>query len=264
MTSRALSGPNPDRLGTAFAARSVQPQGSGPVQLLVGMAQFPHRLAVTPVIGRDRTLHDLHVLLRHRLLREAGGFEGFRLCPADTPPHAFSAPPTAYMPDRVLKGDRASRTVAQGAQGGDHHISVIVDINDVDVVVGKGIEPALPPSADSGMAMQAPLQGNDARNGFHVVVHEGEEGVKVAPVDGFDSATGELDVLLRHRPRSITRKGAAFRPKRLLRQPGGFEGCLLVAVGIDPHEPRVPNDEHDSDVDGNLDPAGLSETAFDP
>jgi hypothetical protein len=53
------------------------------------------------------------------------------------------------------------------------------------------------------MAMQAPLKGDDAGDGFNVVVHETEEVVKVAAVDGVDSSTRQLDVLLRHRPPSI-------------------------------------------------------------
>ena len=56
----------------------------------------------------------------------------------------------------------------------------------------------------------------------------------------------DLHVLLRHRPPSISRRSAAFRPKRLLRQPGGFEGLLLFLVETDALDLAVA----DRDVSG--------------
>jgi hypothetical protein len=45
-----------------------------------------------------------------------------------------------------------------------------------------------------------------------------------------------MEVLLRHRPPSISRKGAAFRPKQrsLLRRPGSFEGLVPIPEDLTP------------------------------
>ena len=53
------------------------------------------------------------------------------------------------------------------------------------------------------MAAQATLDGDDARRDLDVIVGQCESGIEVPPVDGLDGSLMKLDVLLRHRPRSI-------------------------------------------------------------
>ena len=50
-----------------------------------------------------------------------------------------------------------------------------------------------------------------ARDDLHVIVHQCQKGVEVAPVEGVNGSVSQLHVLLRHRPRSIPQVGMVGR-----------------------------------------------------
>ena len=54
--------------------------------LAVAVVEAQRRLVVAALEGLKRLTHDLHVLLRHRLLRQPSGSEGFGLTHEDTRP----------------------------------------------------------------------------------------------------------------------------------------------------------------------------------
>ena len=66
--------------------------------------------------------HDLHVLLRHRLLREADGFERFGPCVEVGPPEAPPAPPANHLPEHLLDRGVATRAVGTSAPGCERQV----------------------------------------------------------------------------------------------------------------------------------------------
>ena len=55
---------------------SAGASGGREVNLDLRVVEKEDRLVVVPDAGLPRSPHDLHVLIRHRLLRKPGGFEG--------------------------------------------------------------------------------------------------------------------------------------------------------------------------------------------
>jgi hypothetical protein len=87
-------------------------------------------------------------------------------------------------------------------------------INHLDVVNGgplEGVERLEEPVPCILATARSSFRPVTDRYDFLVLVVEHEPGRPVAPLNGFERLTHDLDVLLRH---------------RLLRQPGGFEGLL--------------------------------------
>src|SRR5512132_2313589 len=118
----------------------------------------------------------------------------------------FPAPPSTRMPDRVLERKLAARAVATSTKSCEHEISAVAHFADLDLVVREGAEPALPPATHSVVAVQATLHRSYARDRLDVVVHQRQKGIKVAAVDCVVAPIGQLHVLLRYRPRSISRR----------------------------------------------------------
>ena len=61
--------------------------------------------------------------------------------------------PTARMPHRVLKRELAARPVAIGTEGREHELSAVTHLVNLDLVVGEGAQPALPPATHPLVAM---------------------------------------------------------------------------------------------------------------
>ena len=60
---------------------------------------------------------------------------------------------------------------------------------------------------------------------LHVIVHQCQKGVEVAPVEGVNGSASQFHVLLRHRPRSIPQLGsrrASSEPERCAPQTNGL------------------------------------------
>ena len=97
--------------------------------------------------------YDLHVLLRHRLLRQVHGFEGFGMG-VEKVRHQTTlpwAPAGGYVLQTVSSvGGVATRA---GGRGRDceglatRHISKVAHFDNLDEEVGEGVEQVLPPAA---------------------------------------------------------------------------------------------------------------------
>jgi hypothetical protein len=111
------------------------------------------------------------VLLRHRLLPQADGFEGLGLSFEGAPPDALPAPPPPRVPEQVLERHVTPRPATESAQGRQRHVPEVAHVDNLDVVVREGREHVLPPAAHSFMAVPATLDGGDAGHDFHVVIH---------------------------------------------------------------------------------------------
>jgi hypothetical protein len=96
--------------------------------------------------------------------------------------------------------------VAANEQVCDCQVPKVANRENLDVPVGNDIEHVVPPAADSLVAAIAALalHGTRARDDLHVIVHQCQKGVEVAPVEGVNRSVVEFHVLLRHRPRSIS------------------------------------------------------------
>ena len=60
------------------------------LDLRVGQSEDAFDVMAVPCV--EHPAHDLHVLLRHRLLRQPGGFEGFRPCGVVAHAHRLAVP----------------------------------------------------------------------------------------------------------------------------------------------------------------------------
>ena len=95
----------------------------------------------------------------------------------------------------------------------EHQIPDLADVVDLDIEVWKHIEELVPIPPDAVVAAVRRALGAQRRE-LYIRVVERSKGVEIALAQSVIGATDDLDVLLRHRPRSISRKGAAFRPKQ--------------------------------------------------
>ena len=71
------SRPEPHQSVVPLVDASPRRTRGRPVELDLGVDAIQDSVEVLPGHALVEPLHDLHVLLRHRLLRQAGGFEGF-------------------------------------------------------------------------------------------------------------------------------------------------------------------------------------------
>src|SRR4029450_7478307 len=93
------------------------PSRTRPVNFRIGPPQDQDRGQIALVPCFVMAPHDLHVLLRHRLLPQPGGCEGLGLASAVPPPRHFALMPLAYLPQHLLKGHTALETMTMNAQG---------------------------------------------------------------------------------------------------------------------------------------------------
>ncbi len=145
------------------------------------------------------------------LLREADGFEGFGPRLEEAPPDALPRRHRAICQVAWFAGaplpapwPRTNRSATvRSPRSRTARTSMFQS--------GKDIVPGLPPAADSLVAAIAALalHGTRARDGLHVIVHQAQKGVEVAPVEGVNRSVVEFDVLLRHCPRSIAQGAGA-------------------------------------------------------
>jgi hypothetical protein len=94
----------------------------------------------------------------------------------------------------------------QVAQGRERHIADVAYLENLHLVVGPGVEPVLPPAAHSVVTAQAALDHDDARRDLHVIVHQCQNGIEIAPVEGLngsvESSTFSCDIA-----RAVSRRG---------------------------------------------------------
>ena len=140
---------------------------------------------------------------RERLAPTAGGLRRLPATCRRCATRRTSRPPLACVPVPVLDWHLALRAMAGSTYPCDRQVPEIAHFENFDGVVGEGIEPGLPPATHSVVAVQAALYRHEARKGLYVIVHQGQQSTDVASVQGVKGSEMQLDVLLRHRSRSI-------------------------------------------------------------
>ena len=155
------------------------------------------------VEGLQGTAHDLHVLLRHRLLPQPGGFEGLGLSPVIAPPDAFPPTPLGDIPEQYLERRVASCAATAKSHGCERQVSKVAHRDHFDREVGENVDYARVPAADSIVSAircppSRPPLGRPRRQRPSV-----PETTQVPSVEGVKGLVSQLHVLLRHRPPSI-------------------------------------------------------------
>ncbi len=148
-------------------------------------------------------------LLRHRLLRQPGGFEGLVKFGASTKHFDPRDPPIADLPrkeNRVSQASVTSRHQARNTPHADDLVATIVKA----IYLLMGTRQALPLRSSHGgkfvvTSPGARLNGCGGIDVLDLGIRECEHGFDVLAVPSVHKAMNDLDVLLRHRPRSISR-----------------------------------------------------------
>jgi class 3 adenylate cyclase len=68
---------------------------------------------------------------------------------------------------------------------------MVARFDHLDFEVGEDAEQVLPPAADSRVADIATFHDNQTRDGLHLIVHQGQNSIEVAPVEG-DLYVGQI------------------------------------------------------------------------
>src|SRR5207302_267395 len=106
-------------------------------QLEVLAERLDHRRYVSTAKGRISPLDDLHVLLRHRLLREAGGFEGLRPI-REHPPLNDEAVPNRV--DDGLERLHGKPAALSGSSPARQTEDLVTSVEQLDDVGGEVVE----------------------------------------------------------------------------------------------------------------------------
>ncbi|HEX3326702.1 MAG TPA: hypothetical protein VHV50_06880 [Actinomycetota bacterium] len=102
------------------------------------------------------------------------------------------------MEDDVVDWKVASSPVRYGAKGCHYNVSTVAYSDNLQLVVGKYIEPASPPSTDTVVAVEATLHRDDPRSRLDVLIHQSQEGIQVtlltASITLYPSSTFSCDI----------------------------------------------------------------------
>src|SRR2546423_9335096 len=198
------------------------------LHLPFGMGELSHGVWIAAVKDFQRPPHQLHVLLRHRLLRKPDRFEGFG--------SLLEQPKASDLPVFDCEHPRAARAhfdpLAPPKVGGirDHDFGTRVSeaLRRLNLGLLKREEELVPQGlALATIAIDTLQRPSGTRPvNFRVRAKRGQPRRQVAPVPRFDPAPHDLDVLLRHRPGSIS-----FR-----RMPREAKRAATFTVGL----PSVP------------------------
>ena len=187
----------------------------------VRIGQLEHCLEVSTVVGGVPSAHDLHVLLRHRLLREAHGFKGFIQLQLVVIDHLCDLAPPQGADQGVASGklDAASLALAEHQEHGDCPVLAHgPNLDPVDPPTAPGVAPDPEPLADPVVSSMDRGVKADVAIVYHdvgVQLREDSPPLVVPAIESIDQPFHDFHVLLRH---------------RLLRQPHGFEGFGVVPV----------------------------------
>src|SRR5215204_469695 len=157
-----------------FMPRRVGKRRAGCVdQLCVWRKEMPGKVLGIPDAPEPLS-DDLHVLLRHRLLPQRGGFEGLGLAQEDAPPDGLRVAHLDDVPGRLFHGRLAPETLAAKAHPREYHVSQVSYLVDLRAEVREDIVEVLPPSPKTVVASVriTALHLQDARNDLHIEVLE--------------------------------------------------------------------------------------------
>jgi nucleotide-binding universal stress UspA family protein len=134
--------------------------GAPPQNSNVGVDSFQPGVDVTAVPALDPPPHGVHVLLRHRLLRKPGGFEGLSPIEIDLPFEDLAVPQLPESADLPAHGDPASCPSPNNSIEGDP-AEVLVRLAaecgaDVLVVGNRGMHRSVLGSVPNTITHKAP------------------------------------------------------------------------------------------------------------
>src|SRR6185295_10512350 len=217
----------PDPVGAVIRATDISHRGHK-----ADVLSAARQIAVDiPLIDRrNGPPDDLHVLLRHRLLRQRGGFEGFLKLLVEADPHDQPVADRAQPDAASLHFD--SVPAPQAVRERHHHM--LPGIDELVGLIPSGL-PVLsellgqPP--ELGEVVGTPVDADRPRQvELEIWRKVFERNVKVATVERLIASTHDLHVLLRH---------------RLLRKPGGFEGLLVIEESPNRNRLAIPDLGHE-------------------
>src|SRR5262245_11307439 len=175
------------------------------------------------------------------LLRQAGGLEGFLLGAEELPPDRHRVPVADDVPDRLRHLNSA--WVIRGHELCEHAVTEVSNLVGLAAQPTEWDDDLPPPPPDPIMPSKRLAFGlGDQRGELHVGVDAGEERIEVTAVHRVYAAPVGLDVLLRHRPRSIPRH---CRGGELMRRTCASRDPLRVATyRLDLHPTKAGRVEH--------------------
>ena len=160
-------------------------------------------------------------LLRHRLLREPGRFEGLLAVDVFVDPRDLLAPKREYhRVGRAFQVDTSRISAARQTDERDYEIvPSIEDAIEFPTQVRKRLGPRRQPGANVVVpAVHGVLRVRLHRDPFDMRVQFRHLGIHAGLVVPFAEPPHQLNVLLRHRPPSISRWRGVERPSRFRKQ----------------------------------------------
>ena len=173
---------------------------------------------VAPAVSMTRRLDaaQLDVLLRHRLLRKPGGFEGFFGLEEVVNPNDLAVLELDHVRDWRLDLGPASRATHAKMTDCQNSLAEVADLRDLDPVLYESLVYVSKQLADSLVSplISTHLQAlPEPPHHLYVGIVHRQRRIDVPPVPCSNSPFESLDVLLRHRLRSISRQTAAFHAR---------------------------------------------------
>src|SRR3954447_7996474 len=107
-------------------------------------------------------------LLRHRLLRKPGGFEGFRMALISPAPHGEAVAEAEYPANFGVQGDSAPEPGAKTAKR-QHDFALVSNVVDGRLKLLKGGGEVRPPSPDPLVSLVSHVALTCAENGYHSI-----------------------------------------------------------------------------------------------
>src|SRR5205085_9421181 len=146
-------------------------------------------------------LDQLHVLLRHRLRRQPGCFEGLCSFWVEPPTQELPVAELEQVPEPALNPHPAAlaATVVQDAD--EHHVTCFGELLGGVVDLLPGLCPLSHPIEDLGVSPVRATRLNQARGQpkLYCGVPEVHHSFRASLCEGLKAATHDLHVLLRHR-----------------------------------------------------------------
>jgi hypothetical protein len=168
---------------------------------------------------RSVALEGLHVLLRNRLLLKPGGYEGVRNMEIAFAPNDL--PAANSKPERHPSGSArpAVPRLRPGYRDRDHFGTFVTHRLDLDGESARSrvlVTPIRAKTVVSPIGIYPLRRAVELGHPRAAGIPAGKPAFEIPIVPGGQSLTSDLDVLLRHRPRSISRSIAstAFHAKR--------------------------------------------------
>src|SRR3954452_9411820 len=187
----------------------VESDGPRQVDLRIRGRVVKHRFEVLPIECGNGSANELDVLLRHRLPRQPGGFEGFVLgLKAEDRSDDLSVAELVKVDLVDINRDPARLAPSLPMRRADHCIRGVDVFLAIDLQLVEGIGPEA-----EGLSNRFDALNRDRliRSVLQILQHgiwcEGlDDAVEIPSVQSSNSPFRHLDVLLRHQLRSIARR----------------------------------------------------------